>query len=113
KIRQAGLKLGVSTHGPYEMVKASQLNPSYIALGHIFPTNSKKMPSKPQGIEKLRLQTRMLEKEDFMTVAIGGIKLDKAKEVLTTGVNSIALITGITKDENPEKAVKEWLKLFE
>lgn len=113
KIRQAGLKLGISTHGPYEMVKASQLNPSYIALGHVFPTNSKKMPSKPQGLEKLCLQLKMLKKEDIMTVAIGGIKLDNAKEVLATGVNSIALISGITKDANPEKAVQEWLKLFE
>ena len=69
KIRQAGLKLGVSTHGPYEMVKASQLNPSYIALGHIFPTNSKKMPSKPQGIEKLRLQTKMLENDSILALS--------------------------------------------
>lgn len=113
KIRRAGLKLGISTHGPYEMVKATQLNPTYIALGHVFPTNSKKMPSKPQGTEKLRLQTKMLAKAGFMTVAIGGIKLDKAKEVIATGVNSIALISGITKDENPEKAAQEWLKLFE
>jgi hydroxymethylpyrimidine kinase/phosphomethylpyrimidine kinase/thiamine-phosphate diphosphorylase len=113
KIRQSGLRLGISTHGPYEMLKAFQLKPSYIALGHIFPTKSKIMPSKPQGPEKLLVQSAMLQKEDISTVAIGGIKLDNAESVISTGVGSIALITGITKDENPEKAVQKWTALFE
>ena len=37
-IADAGLRLGLSTHGYYEMLRARQLKPSYIALGHIFLT---------------------------------------------------------------------------
>ena len=113
KISRAGLRLGISTHGPYEMLKAYQLKPSYIALGHIFPTNTKIMNSKPQGIEKLKYQNQLLAHENICTVAIGGIKLHNAKDVLKTGVRSIALISGITKADDPEKTILEWQKLFE
>ncbi|WP_221628290.1 thiamine phosphate synthase, partial [Teredinibacter franksiae] len=33
---------------------AAAIKPSYIALGHIFPTETKDMPSCPQGIHRLR-----------------------------------------------------------
>ena len=112
-IQKAGLRLGVSTHGPYEMLKALQLHPSYIALGHIFPTNSKKMPSKPQGVARLAVEMKLLEGEEIATVAIGGIKLSNVRDVLKTGVGSIALITGITLSEDPIAATREWLCIVE
>ncbi|MDX1676663.1 bifunctional hydroxymethylpyrimidine kinase/phosphomethylpyrimidine kinase, partial [Arsukibacterium sp.] len=37
-IAQAGLRLGISTHSYPELIRAKQLQPSYIALGHIFAT---------------------------------------------------------------------------
>ncbi|GAK85383.1 thiamin-phosphate pyrophosphorylase [Vibrio ponticus] len=37
------------------MLRIVQLKPSYIALGHIFPTTTKQMPSKPQGLVRLAL----------------------------------------------------------
>ena len=110
KIKAAGLRLGVSTHGAYELLKALQLKPSYIALGHVFPTKSKKMPSKPQGVNKLAIEQRLVN--DFMpTVAIGGIKLHNVQDVLNTGVGSVALITGITKASDPDAECKIWLEL--
>lgn len=110
QIRKAGLRLGVSTHGAYEMLKARQLKPSYIALGHIFPTQSKVMPSKPQGVFKLFVEQRMI-KDSISTVAIGGIKLHNVQSVVNTGVGSVALITGITKSENPDETTKQWLSI--
>ncbi|MEI8631370.1 thiamine phosphate synthase [Vibrio sp. PP-XX7] len=41
RIKTSGLRLGLSTHGYWEIIKVEQLNPSYIALGHIFPTTTK------------------------------------------------------------------------
>lgn len=108
KIKKAGLHLGVSTHGPYEMLKALQLQPSYIALGHIFPTNSKKMPSKPQGVEKLAYQQQILR--DYPTTAIGGIKLHNVDGVQDSGVGSVALITGITDADDMWTAAQQWLQ---
>lgn len=111
KIKDAGLALGVSTHGPFEMLKAYQLDPSYIALGHIFPTQSKQMPSKPQGVGHLAAQVRLLKGRVPMT-AIGGIKYDRLGDVMDTGVGSAAVITALTdiKDQGElEKTVASWL----
>ena len=44
-IRRAGLRLGVSTHDDMEIDVALAVRPSYIALGHVFPTQTKQMPS--------------------------------------------------------------------
>ncbi|VFS63685.1 Thiamine-phosphate synthase [Raoultella terrigena] len=52
-IRHAGLRLGVSTHDDMEIDVALAARPSYIALGHVFPTQTKQMPSAPQGLEQL------------------------------------------------------------
>ncbi len=64
------LRLGISTHTPYELAKAFQYQPSYIALGPIFPTNAKQMPFQPQGLERLSLWRQWI---DLPLVAIGGI----------------------------------------
>src|ERR1700722_18490731 len=48
--RHAGLRLGISTHGIYEMLCAHACKPSYIALGAIFATATKLMPTAPQGL---------------------------------------------------------------
>lgn len=39
-IRQAGLRLGISTHSDAELARALALQPSYVACGAIFPTCS-------------------------------------------------------------------------
>jgi len=49
-IHAAGLRLGVSTHDDQEIEVAQQVQPSYIALGHVFPTQTKQMPSSPHGL---------------------------------------------------------------
>lgn len=107
-IRRAGLRLGVSTHGVYELVKALQLNPSYIALGHIFPTNTKEMPSSPQGVVKLRRQIAMVGNNVPLT-CIGGINEQNAGAVLGTGVRSVALVTAITRSTDPDSVIKRWI----
>lgn len=94
-IRAAGLRLGVSTHDDMEIDVALAARPSYIALGHVFPTQTKQMPSAPQGVAQLARHIRRLA--DYPTVAIGGISLARAPEVLATGVGSIAVVSAITQ----------------
>lgn len=108
-IRRSGLRLGVSTHGPYELMKALQLNPSYIALGHIFPTNTKAMPSRPQGAAHLREQVALVGGQ-VPLVAIGGISEDNCDGVIESGVGSVALVSALTKAADPEAAAARWLR---
>ena len=110
QIAESGIALGVSTHGFYEIARACQINPSYIALGHIFPTQTKKMKSDPQGLERLKLYSELLA--DKNTVAIGGIKESNFSDVLATGVKSIAVVTAITRADDPQTAAEKLLSYF-
>lgn len=110
QIQQAGLRLGISTHGCYEFLLAQQLQPSYLAIGAIFPTKTKDMTGQIQGVENLKqlLALRQQDTNEYTpVVAIGGINLARAPKVLATGVDSIAVVTAITQAKNPEKAVTE------
>ncbi|UPK80829.1 thiamine phosphate synthase [Proteus vulgaris] len=110
-IKQAGLRLGVSTHDETELQRAKALRPSYIALGHIFPTTTKDMPSKPQGLKALKHQVE--QTPDFPTVAIGGISLERVSDVIATGVGSVALVSAITKASDWQKVTRKLLELVE
>ncbi|MDK9365568.1 thiamine phosphate synthase [Lelliottia wanjuensis] len=108
-IRKAGLRLGVSTHDDMEIDVALAARPSYIALGHVFPTQTKQMPSAPQGLAQLARHIERLA--DYPTVAIGGISLDRAPAVLETGVGSIAVVSAITQAVDWQAATAQLLQL--
>ena len=108
-IRAAGLRLGVSTHDDMEIDVALAARPSYIALGHVFPTQTKQMPSAPQGLEQLARHIDRLG--DYPTVAIGGISLERAPKVLATGVGSIAVVSAITQADDWQAATTQLLQL--
>jgi thiamine-phosphate diphosphorylase len=118
-IREAGVCLGISTHGYYEILKAVSIDPSYIALGHIFPTTTKQMPSKPQGIGKLTHFQRLIDSiaieshQVLPTVAIGGIDLFNASQVLATGVSSLAVVRAITLSDHVEEVCAKFQLLFD
>ncbi|WP_313110560.1 thiamine phosphate synthase [Atlantibacter sp.] len=108
-IHAAGLRLGVSTHDDQEIEVAQQVQPSYIALGHVFPTQTKQMPSSPQGLIQLAAHVQRLG--DYPTVAIGGISLERAPAVLATGVGSIAVVSAITQAADWKVATAQLLAL--
>ncbi|HAJ4383909.1 TPA: thiamine phosphate synthase [Escherichia coli] len=108
-IQAAGLRLGVSTHDNMEIDVALTARPSYIALGHVFPTQTKQMPSAPQGLEQLA--RHIVRLNDYPTVAIGGISLEHAPAVLATGVGSIAVVSAITQAEDWRVATAQLLAI--
>ena len=56
------------------------------------------------------LQARML-KGVVPTVAIGGIKLNHAEELLAQGVDSLAVVTAITQADNPFTETQKWIAI--
>lgn len=117
-LSQAGVCLGLSTHGYYELLRIHQLAPSYIALGHIFPTTTKQMPSKPQGLVRLKLYQTLLDSLPYgdgagvPSVAIGGIDTSNVSAVLECGVSSIAVVRAITQAEDVALAVDQLRQLI-
>jgi len=110
-LRQAGLRLGISTHDAAELAEALALKPSYVALGHIFPTQTKEMPSQPQGL--INLAAAVKQAGSTPTVAIGGISEERVADILATGVGSVALVSAISKASDPEQATKRLLQQVE
>ncbi|WP_367670796.1 thiamine phosphate synthase [Sodalis-like secondary symbiont of Drepanosiphum platanoidis] len=107
-IRQSKLRLGLSTHNEEELNRSLSWNPSYIALGHIFPTSTKNMLSKPQGLKKLKYWVNKLK--NIPTVAIGGINLNSLNSVLDSGVGGISVISAIIKSKNWRKETKNFME---
>ena len=106
-IREAGLTLGISTHDDTELETALRAKPDYIALGPIFPTTLKSMRFAPQGIPKITEWKKRIG--SLPLVAIGGIKLEQAADIFAAGADSIAVVSDVTQNADPDARVRAWL----
>lgn len=108
-IRQAGICLGVSSHDRAELAAALAASPDYVALGPIYETKLKKMKWAPQGLERVRAWKQAMP---CPLVAIGGITVERAPEVLAAGADSIAVVTDLVTHPDPEARTREWLAVL-
>ena len=106
-IRAAGLTLGISTHDDEELATALAARPDYVALGPIFPTTLKSMRFAPQGIAKITEWKRRIG--NIPLVAIGGIKFEQSAEIFAAGADSIAVVSDVTQNADPDARVRQWL----
>ncbi|GIU52877.1 thiamine phosphate synthase [Shewanella sp. KT0246] len=111
-INEAGIAIGLSSHSVFEILLAHQLKPSYIALGHIFPTTTKVMPSAPQGLKKLARYSALL-KSVYPTVAIGGIDEQVLDQIKASKVDSVAVVRAVTEAAYPTSAYKRLLSQWQ
>ena len=106
-IRAAGLTLGVSTHDDEELANGLAATPDYVALGPIFPTTLKSMRFAPQGIPKISEWKKRVGK--IPLVAIGGIKFEHSADIFAAGADSIAVVSDVTQNADPDARVRQWL----
>ncbi|WP_299409799.1 thiamine phosphate synthase [uncultured Roseobacter sp.] len=106
-IREAGLKLGVSTHDDAELDRALALAPDYVALGPVYPTILKKMKWQEQGVEKLTMWKERTGETPL--VAIGGMSVERAPGAFAAGADIVAAVTDITLNADPDARVRAWL----
>ncbi|MCB1414267.1 MAG: thiamine phosphate synthase [Xanthobacteraceae bacterium] len=107
-IRKARLTLGISTHDDTELETALAARPDYVALGPIFFTTLKAMRFAPQGVPKIAAWKKRVG--DIPLVAIGGIKLEQAADIFAAGADSIAVVSDVTRNADPDARVKAWLE---
>ena len=96
--------IGLSTHNREQLEAANKEPVDYHALGPIFATVSKANPDPVVGLELLR-EWRPLSLKPV--VAIGGITLENAAEVLRAGADSVAVISGLIPDSPDRKSIRE------
>lgn len=106
-LRDAGVKLGVSTHDDAELNRAMALAPDYVALGPIYPTVLKAMRFAPQGLERIGVWKRRIG--DIPLVAIGGMSVERATGAYDAGADCVSVVTDVLRHTDPEARLAEWL----
>jgi thiamine-phosphate pyrophosphorylase len=106
-LRRRGVKLGISTHDHAELERALALQPSYVALGPIYPTRLKQMPWAPQGLARIEEWKQLIG--PIPLVAIGGLTLERLPGVFAAGADSAAVITDIVAHHEPDARMREWV----
>jgi thiamine-phosphate pyrophosphorylase len=106
----AGKWVGVSTHNEQQVVEAAGSSADYVAVGPIFATGSKMNPDPVVGVGLVRRARAMTEKP---IVAIGGITVERAAEVLEAGADSVAVISDILAAEDVGRRAREFVELLE
>lgn len=106
-IRDAGLKLGVSTHDDDELERVLAMQPDYVALGPVYPTILKKMKWHEQGLPRVTEWKARIG--GIPLVAIGGMSVERAAGVLQAGADIVSVVTDITLNDDPEARVRQWI----
>ena len=109
QIKNAQIKIGISTHDKAELAIALSHEPDYIALGPIYATLLKKMKWRPQGLEKLQRWNNAIG--DIPLVAIGGFTPERAASAFEHGADSVCVVTDILQHSSPVERVQEWLSV--
>jgi thiamine-phosphate pyrophosphorylase len=104
-----GKLLGVSTHNFEQFKDAAATSADYVAVGPVFSTSTKANPDPVIGIEFIR-QIRSLT--DKPIVAIGGITLERAAEVIHAGADSVAVISDILLAPDPGRRARQYIELL-
>ncbi len=104
------LKIGVSTHGVEEAESAEKDGADFITLGPVYETPSKKQYGAPLGtgiFDKIRSRI------SIPAFAIGGIRPDRASEVLHSGAYGIAVISAILASDDIKKSTEDFVRLLQ
>jgi thiamine-phosphate pyrophosphorylase len=84
--------IGVSTHSIDQFRAALETSANYIAIGPIFPQLTKENPAPVVGLEMVREARKLTDRP---LVAIGGINLGRAPEVIEAGADCVAVISAL------------------
>ena len=98
--------VGFSTHNLTQALEADKFPVDYIAVGPIFPTSTKQHPDPVVGLRGLAAIAEAVHKP---IVAIGGITIENAAEVLKAGAHSIAVIRDLLNCADVEAEQHSWI----
>lgn len=100
--------VGVSAATIEEAKKAEKDGADYIGTGAVFPTATK---DDAPSITKKDLK-EVVDSINIPVVAIGGITLDNASELIDTGIAGLSVVSAIMSSDDPKKSSEELLKIF-
>jgi thiamine-phosphate pyrophosphorylase len=101
--------IGLSTHNLPQFEAAAESSADYLAVGPIFSTSGKSNPDPVVGVEFIRAVRKLTTKP---IVAIGGITLERARQIIDAGADSVAVISDVLKAKNPADRVRQYRQII-
>jgi thiamine-phosphate pyrophosphorylase len=102
--------VGLSTHTGEQLAAAMREPVQYVAVGPVFGTATKDTGYMPVGLRMVREAADTARDSLMPIVAIGGITLDRAPDVLDAGASAVAVITDILVGNDPAARVRAFLE---
>ena len=98
--------IGASARTEEKILAAISEGADYIGFGPIYGTTSKPDAEMPKGLERLR---RMCDIAACPVIAIGGITVQTASDVIRAGAHGIAVISAVCAHPEPTTATQALL----
>ena len=105
RVRERGLLLGVSTHGPAELEAAVEAGADYALFGPVFDTPEKRRFGPSQGLGRLRRAARA----DLPVLAVGGVEAGNAASLARAGAHGLAAIRAFADPRTAADLRAAWL----
>jgi len=100
--------IGLSVESVQQAQEAASLDVDYIAASPVFATPTKRDTAEPLGLIGLRAIRKTTNKS---LVAIGGINIDNAREVLEAGADGLAVISALVAASDPCQVARKFCSL--
>ena len=101
--------VGLSVSNASELAALEDTAIDYLGVGPVFATTSKPDAAPALGLPAL---AQLMPGSGVPLVAIGGIGLDNAADVVACGVDGLAVISAICAAAHPEDATRKLVSLF-
>ncbi|MFH0827520.1 MAG: thiamine phosphate synthase [Candidatus Omnitrophota bacterium] len=101
--------IGLTVHTLDEAIEAQRLGAQYIGVSPIFRTDTKQDAGRPVGVELIR---KIKGCVSLPVIAIGGIDLSNAKQVIAAGADGLCAISAVVNKQNIRKEIEKFQKLF-
>jgi thiamine-phosphate pyrophosphorylase len=112
--------VGLSTHDEAQIAAAVLTDATYIAVGPVYGTSTKDTGYSARGLDLVEIASRAGSGppvrlrsgrvgETKPVIAIGGITLDNAPDVIAAGAASVAVISDLLTDADPAARTRAFL----
>jgi thiamine-phosphate pyrophosphorylase len=101
--------IGVTVHNVQEALEAEQLGADYLGVSPIFSTRTKADAGAPGGLELIR---EIRKRVSLPLIAIGGITLNNAREVVRAGADGLCAISAVVASLDVKAEIAKFQALF-
>lgn len=101
--------IGLSVENMEDIRLANELDVDYVGISPVYSTHTKTDTAAPFGLEGLREAVKL---SIHPTVAIGGMNMKTAKDVMACGTDGIAVVSAIVSADSPCEAARNLLEVM-